>query len=83
MVTLGNSQLVAGSNWLTAQVVSSPQGVTIDNQQIKVNLKLEPLIKKEFTVQSNLDIGTEQGVYVKNIAFDPSAVMVKNVTECS
>ena len=80
MVTLGNSQLVAGSNWLTAQVVSSPQGVTIDNQQIKVNLKLEPLIKKEFTVQSNLDIGTEQGVYVKNIAFDPSAVMVEGAS---
>lgn len=80
ILTLGSTQLAAGSNWLTAQVESSPQGITVTNQQIKVNLQLEHLIKKEFTVQSNLDIGTEQGVYVKNIAFDPSAVMVEGAS---
>lgn len=80
ILTLGNTQLAAGSNWLTAQVESSPQGITVTNQQIKVNLQLEHLIKKEFTVQSNLDIGTEQGVYVKNIAFDPSSVMVEGAS---
>lgn len=80
ILTLGNTQLAAGSNWLTAQVESSPQGITVTNQQIKVNLKLEHLIKKEFTVQSNLDIGTEQGVYVKNIAFDPNVVMVEGAS---
>lgn len=77
---LGNTQLTTGNNWLTAQVTKIPNGVTVANAQIKVNLQLEPLIKKEFTVQSNLNITTDQGVYVKNIILDPNTVTIEGAS---
>lgn len=77
---LGSTQLVAGNNWLTAQVVKMPSGITVSNLQIKVNLKLEQLIKKEFTLQSNLNVTTAPGVYVKNISLDPSVVTVEGAS---
>lgn len=80
ILQLDNTQLTAGSNWLTAQVVSSPNGITVTNQLIKVNLKLEPIIKKEFPVQSALTINTASGIYVNNTTLSPSTVTVEGAS---
>lgn len=74
---LANNQLTVGNNWVTAQVVSSPPGVSVTSQFIKVNLKLEAFIKKQMTVQSNIDVQTNQGVYVKNITLSPEVVTIE------
>lgn len=80
ILELGNTQLATGNNWLTAQVTGIPNGVTVSNPQVKVNLQLEPLIKKEFTIQSSLNVTTAAGVYVKDISFNPDVVTIEGAS---
>ena len=74
---LSNYTLKAGNNSIPVEVVDSPDNVNIKNNgTLRINVSLENIIEKTLTVQSELNVKTEDNIYVRNTAFSTSNITI-------
>lgn len=74
---LSNYTLKAGDNSIPVEIVNSPSNVNIkSNGILKINIQLENIIEKTISVQSELNVITDNNTYVKNISFSTSNITI-------
>ena len=74
---LSNYTLKAGNNSIPIEVIDSPNNINIKNNGIlRINIKLENIIEKTMKVQSELNVSTDNNIYVKKISFSTNNITI-------
>ncbi|MDO4534675.1 MAG: CdaR family protein [Clostridium perfringens] len=77
VANLSNYALKAGTNSIPVEIMDSPNNINIKNNGVlRINIKLENIIEKTMSVQSELNVTTSDDTYVKNISFSTSNITI-------